>query len=70
MKEKIEKRFQLLLTEKEWNDLKLESEKRGIPGSEILRMGLRNEISQRTNLDRLNAVQKILEISKNLSIPK
>ena len=41
MKEKIEKRFQLLLTEQEMNDLKSESEKREIPASEILRMGLK-----------------------------
>jgi hypothetical protein len=64
MKEKIEKRFQLLLTEQELNDLKNESEKRGIPASEILRMGLRNEISKRTNLDRINAVYKIFEFTK------
>ncbi len=66
MKEKIEKRFQLLLTEQEMNDLKRESEKREIPASEILRMGLRNEISKRTNLDRINAVHKIYEFTKGL----
>ncbi len=66
MKEKIEKRFQLLLTEQEMNDLKRESEKREIPASEILRMGLRNEISKRTNLDRINAVHKIAEFTMGL----
>lgn len=62
-KQKIEKRFQLLLSDSEWDDLKSESEKRGITASEILRMGLRNEISKKSSLERLNALRELAKIT-------
>ena len=61
-KTRIEKRFQLLLTEQELEDLKNESEVRGISASEILRIGLRNEISHKTSLERIRAFQELASI--------
>jgi len=63
LKSKIEKRFQLLLTLEELNELKSESLKRNITASELLRIGLRNEISKRTSLERLNALKELSNIN-------
>ena len=63
MKSKIEKRFQLLLSPEELDDLKNESIKRNITASELLRIGLRNEISKRTSLERLNALKELSSLN-------
>lgn len=62
-KAKIEKRFQLLLSEEELEYLKTESEMRGISASEILRIGLRNEITHKTSLERIHAIEDLAAIS-------
>jgi hypothetical protein len=63
LKSKIEKRFQLLLSLEELNELKNESIKRNITASELLRIGLRNEISKRTSLERLNALKELCNLN-------
>lgn len=59
---KIEKRFQLLLSEEEMQMLKSESEKRGISAGELLRMSLRNEITQIDVYERMSALKRLTEI--------
>ncbi len=63
MKSKIEKRFQLLLSSEEVEDLKNESLKRNITASELLRIGLRNEISKRSSLERLKALKDLCSLN-------
>ena len=54
---KIEKRFQLLLTEEELELLKKEAESRGVSAGELVRTSLKNEILRKNVYDKLNAVE-------------
>jgi hypothetical protein len=60
--QKIDKRFQLLLTQEEWDLLKRESEKRGISASELIRKGLQSEISKHTSIERIQAIRNLIKI--------
>ncbi|MCB1179070.1 MAG: CopG family transcriptional regulator [Leptospiraceae bacterium] len=59
---KINKRFQLLLTDEEMEALKNESLKRGISSGELLRLSLHNEIYKKTSLEKMNYLKQITEI--------
>ena len=53
---KIEKRFQLLLTDEELMLLKQEAENRGISSGELIRISLKHEISNKQVYDKLDAL--------------
>jgi len=64
VKNKSEKRFQLLLTEEEFQVLKVESEKREISASELIRRSLDAEIHQKSDLERINAFKRLISYNK------
>lgn len=59
---KIDKRFQILLSEEEQILLKNEATRRGISQGELIRLALKNEIIQKSELLRRRAVQNLTEI--------
>ncbi|PJZ84129.1 CopG family transcriptional regulator [Leptospira harrisiae] len=59
---KIDKRFQILLSEEEQILLKNEASRRGISGGELIRMALKNEIIQKSELVRRKALIALAEI--------
>ncbi|MCG6150124.1 CopG family transcriptional regulator [Leptospira levettii] len=59
---KIDKRFQILLSEEEQILLKNEATRRGISQGELIRLALQNEIIQKSELLRRKAVQNLTEI--------
>ncbi|TGN17681.1 CopG family transcriptional regulator [Leptospira idonii] len=59
---KIDKRFQILFSEEEILLLKNEADKRGISQGELLRLALRNEITQKSNFTRIRAIRNLTEI--------
>jgi len=59
---KIDKRFQILFSEEEILLLKNESEKRGISQAELLRLALRNEITQKSDFIRIKAIRSLTEV--------
>lgn len=59
---KIDKRFQILLSEEEQILLKNEASRRGISGGELIRMALKNEIIQKSELLRRQALLSLTEI--------
>ncbi|MDX1960783.1 MAG: CopG family transcriptional regulator [Leptospiraceae bacterium] len=56
---KSEKRFQLILSEEEFETLKEESSKRNLSASEFLRRSLYSEIYKKTDLERILALKRI-----------
>jgi|JI8StandDraft_2_1071088.scaffolds.fasta_scaffold68078_2 hypothetical protein len=59
---KIDKRFQILFSEEEILLLKNEAEKRGISQAELLRLALRNEITQKSDFTRIKAIRSLVEV--------
>ncbi|TGM74647.1 CopG family transcriptional regulator [Leptospira bouyouniensis] len=59
---KIDKRFQILLSEEEQILLKKEATRRGISQGELIRLALKNEIIQKSELLRRKAIQNLTEI--------
>ncbi|TGK87824.1 CopG family transcriptional regulator [Leptospira noumeaensis] len=59
---KIDKRFQILLSEEEQILLKNEASRRGVSGGELIRMALKNEIIQKSELVRRKALITLTEI--------
>ncbi|BDA79505.1 hypothetical protein LPTSP3_g24350 [Leptospira kobayashii] len=59
---KIDKRFQILFSEEEILLLKNEADKRGISQGELLRLALRNEITQKSDFTRIKALRTITEL--------
>lgn len=59
---KIDKRFQILLSEEEQILLKNEATRRGISQGELIRLALKNEIIQKLELLRRKAIQNLSEI--------
>ncbi|EOQ87656.1 ribbon-helix-helix protein, CopG family [Leptospira yanagawae serovar Saopaulo str. Sao Paulo = ATCC 700523] len=59
---KIDKRFQILLSEEEQILLKNEATRRGISQGELIRLALKNEIIQKSELLRRKAIQNLSEI--------
>ena len=59
---RIEKRFQLLLTEEEMDLLKAEATNRNISSGELLRLGLRNEIGDRKIQDKVSALDTLVAL--------
>ncbi|TGL87283.1 CopG family transcriptional regulator [Leptospira congkakensis] len=59
---KIDKRFQILLSEEEQILLKNEASRRGVSGGELIRMALKNEIIQKSELVRRNALIALTEL--------
>lgn len=59
---KIDKRFQILLSEEEQILLKNEASRRGISGGELIRLALKNEIIQKSELLRRQALVSLTEI--------
>ena len=58
---KIDKRFQILLSEEEQILLKNEATRRGISQGELIRLALKNEIIQKSELLRRKAIQNLTE---------
>ncbi len=59
---KIDKRLQILLSEEEQILLKNEDARRGISQGELIRLALKNEIIQKSELLRRKAIQNLTEI--------
>ncbi|PJZ45062.1 CopG family transcriptional regulator [Leptospira brenneri] len=59
---KIDKRFQILLSEEEQVLLKNEASRRGISAAELIRMALKNEIIQKSELVRRKALLTLTEL--------
>ncbi|TGK88422.1 CopG family transcriptional regulator [Leptospira bourretii] len=59
---KIDKRFQILLSEDEQILLKNEASRRGISQGELIRMALKNEIVQKSELVRRKALVALTEL--------
>jgi hypothetical protein len=59
---KIDKRFQILFSEEEILLLKNEADKRGISQGELLRLALRNEITQKSDFVRIKAIRSLIEV--------
>ncbi|PJZ40914.1 CopG family transcriptional regulator [Leptospira kmetyi] len=54
---RVDKRFQLLMTEEELELLKNEAEKRNLSAGEMLRLSLRNEVYRSNSYERLEALR-------------
>ncbi|EJO69768.1 MULTISPECIES: CopG family transcriptional regulator [Leptospira] len=61
---RVDKRFQLLMTEEELELLKKEAEKRNLSAGEMLRLSFRNEVYRSDSYERLEA----LKILSNLKL--
>ena len=59
---KIDKRFQILLSKEEQILLKNEATRRGISQGELIRLALKNEIIQKSELLRRKSIQNLTEI--------
>ncbi|MCT8334963.1 CopG family transcriptional regulator [Leptospira sp. 85282-16] len=59
---KIDKRFQILLSEEEQILLKNEAKRRGVSQGELVRMALKNEIIQKSELLKRQAVVALVEL--------
>lgn len=59
---KIDKRFQILLSEEEQILLKNEATRRGVSQGELIRMALKNEIIQKSELLRRQALVALTEL--------
>ncbi|AOP35586.1 CopG family transcriptional regulator [Leptospira tipperaryensis] len=53
---RVDKRFQLLMTEEELELLKNEADKRSLSAGEMLRLSLRNEVYRSDSYERLEAL--------------
>ncbi|RHX92401.1 CopG family transcriptional regulator [Leptospira stimsonii] len=54
---RVDKRFQLLMTEEELELLKNEADKRNLSAGEMLRLSLRNEVYRSDSYERLEALK-------------
>ncbi|MEI1277663.1 CopG family transcriptional regulator [Leptospira venezuelensis] len=59
---RVERRFQMLLTEEEFELLRTEAEKRDLSASELLRSCFRNEIFKSDSYQRLEALRELSKI--------
>ncbi|MCC6274850.1 MAG: CopG family transcriptional regulator [Leptospiraceae bacterium] len=62
---RIDKRFHLLLTDEELALLKAESEKRNISAGEMIRISLKNEITQKSSYMRMSALHTLVNLVKS-----
>ncbi|MCE9499767.1 MAG: CopG family transcriptional regulator [Leptospira sp.] len=60
----IEKRFQLLLTDEELSLLKKEAAMRQISAGELIRLSLRNEITHKSAIDRIQAIKTLFQLKR------
>ncbi|PJZ54522.1 CopG family transcriptional regulator [Leptospira adleri] len=61
---KVDKRFQLLMTEDELELLKNEADKRNLSAGEMLRLSLRNEVYRSDSYERLEALNILATIQE------
>ncbi|MBM9579553.1 CopG family transcriptional regulator [Leptospira sp. 201903070] len=61
---RVDKRFQLLMTEEELELLKNEAEKRNLSAGEMLRLSLRNEVYRSDSYERLEALNILTSIKE------
>lgn len=59
---RVDKRFQLLMTEEELELLKNEADKRNLSAGEMLRLSLRNEVYRSDSYERLEALNILASI--------
>lgn len=59
---KIDKRFQILFSEEEVLLLKNEADRRGLSQGELIRIALRNEITQKSDVTRMRALRALAEV--------
>ncbi len=59
---KMTQRFQLLLTEEEFQLLKQESLKRGVSVSELIRKGIHCELTKKTSLQKIQSIRNFIKI--------
>ncbi|MCG6169499.1 CopG family transcriptional regulator [Leptospira sp. FAT2] len=61
---RVDKRFQLLMTEEELELLKNEAEKRNLSAGEMLRLSLRNEVYRSDSYERLEALNVLSRLKE------
>ncbi|TGM53449.1 CopG family transcriptional regulator [Leptospira adleri] len=61
---RVDKRFQLLMTEEELELLKNEADKRNLSAGEMLRLSLRNEVYRSDSYERLEALNILATIQE------
>ncbi|MBM9500819.1 CopG family transcriptional regulator [Leptospira sp. 201903071] len=61
---RVDKRFQLLMTEEELDLLKNEADKRNLSAGEMLRLSLRNEVYRSDSYERLEALNILASIKE------
>ncbi len=64
---RVERRFQMLLTEEEFELLRTEAEKRDMSASEMLRTCFRNEVFRSDSYQRLEALKELTKIYSDTS---
>jgi hypothetical protein len=61
---RIDKRFTVLFTEEELQLLKLQASRRGLSSGELVRIAVQNEITQKSNWDKIQALRRIYKLGK------
>ncbi|WP_036042207.1 CopG family transcriptional regulator [Leptospira alstonii] len=61
---RVDKRFQLLMTEEELELLKNEAEKRNLSAGEMLRLSFRNEVYRSDSYERLEALRVLVNLKE------
>ncbi|WP_036096483.1 CopG family transcriptional regulator [Leptospira weilii] len=61
---RVDKRFQLLMTEEELELLKNEAEKRNLSAGEMLRLSFRNEVYRSDSYERLEALRILANLKE------
>ena len=57
--EKIDKRFTILFSDEELKLLKSNAQLRGMSAAELIRLSVQNEVTQKSSVDRINALKRI-----------
>lgn len=56
---KIDKRFTILFSDEELKLLKSNAQLRGMSAAELIRLSVQNEVTQKSSVDRINALKRI-----------
>ncbi len=59
---KIDKRFTILFSDEELKLLKHNAQLRGMSAAELIRVSLQNEVTQKSSVDRINALKRIYRL--------
>lgn len=61
---KIDKRFTILFSDEELRLLKANAQLRGMSAAELVRISVQNEVTQKSSVDRVNALKRIYGLGK------